>query len=72
MTDLFNMTPKERVFCTLKNLATILREAPCLNAEREQLIKSLDNAISWEPEVVDLPNVELRGKANAQHLACPS
>ncbi len=56
MTDLVDMTPKERVFGTLKNLATLFREAPCLNSEREQLIRSIDNAISWESEVVDLPN----------------
>ena len=53
MTDLLNMTPKERVFGTLKNLADILRNSPCLDAERNQLIRSLDNAISWESELSD-------------------
>jgi len=70
MTNLLNMTPKERVFGTLKNLAEILRNAPCLNAERNQLVRSLDNAISWEPELVNAePNVELTGDAQLYRAA---
>lgn len=57
MVDIANMTPKERVFGTLKNLKKIIDESPDLNARRDQLSRSLDRAISWEPELVDRPDV---------------
>lgn len=51
--DLVDMTPKERVFETLRNVLAILREAPELETQRKQLCRSLENAISWEPELVN-------------------
>ena len=48
MPDLINMTPKDRVFETLKNIANILEESEDLNKDRDKLIKSMNNAISWE------------------------
>jgi len=44
------MTPKEHVLESLKNIVKAIREAPCLNSEREKLAHSMDNVISWESQ----------------------
>lgn len=54
------MTPKERVFETLKNLLRIVAEAGDLNTERERLKIALDRCVSWETELADkeAPNAQ--------------
>jgi hypothetical protein len=66
-----HMTPKERVFGTLRNLRRIVAETENLNTERERLATAIDRCISWESELVDVVthNVKLRG---APLLARPS
>ncbi|APC18153.1 hypothetical protein BLL42_21385 [Pseudomonas frederiksbergensis] len=45
MTD---MTPKERVFGTLKNLLKITDSGTSLDAERARIKLALERCISWE------------------------
>ena len=52
--DMENLTPKERVFGTLRNLKRIVENAPDLTAERERLRVALDRCLSWEYEVMDV------------------
>ena len=66
------MTPKQRVFETLRNLVQMISGGEDLNQDRGQLVRSLENAISWEPWLIDAeveqegtalvtPNVKLTG-----------
>lgn len=48
------MTPKERVFGTLRNLQRIVEETTDLNTERERLATALDRCVSWESELADV------------------
>ena len=50
--DFVSLTPKQRVFGTLRNLRK-MAETDDLNASRAQIIRSLDRALSWEDELVD-------------------
>jgi len=65
------MTPKERVFGTLRNLQRIVAETENLNTERERLETAIDRCISWESELVDVVthNVELTGAARLYRAA---
>ena len=56
------MTPKQRVFGTLRNLVQMISGGEDLNQDRGQLVRSLENAISWEPWLVDA-EVEQEGAA---------
>ena len=47
------MTPKQRVFETLRNLVQMISGGEDLNQDRGQLVRSLENAISWEPWLID-------------------
>ena len=47
------MTPKQRVFGTLRNLVQMISGGEDLNQDRGQLVRSLENAISWEPWLID-------------------
>ena len=49
-----NMTPKQRVFGTLRNLQRLVDEADDLNTIRERLSVALERCITWEGELVDL------------------
>ncbi len=51
--DIENMTPKERVFGTLRGLIFRIANAEDLNSERERLVIALDRCISWESELID-------------------
>lgn len=51
--DMENITPKERVFGTLRSLIFRIANADDLNIERERLVISLDRCISWEEELID-------------------
>lgn len=48
------MTPKERVFGTLRNLLRIVSETENLNMERKRMETAIDRCISWESELVDV------------------
>ena len=56
------MTPKQRVFETLRNLVQMISGGEDLNQDRGQLVRSLENAISWEPWLIDA-DVEQEGAA---------
>lgn len=53
-----NMTPKERVFGTLRNLQRLVDEADDLNAIKDRLSVAIDRCISWESELADLDAAE--------------
>lgn len=50
------LSPKQRVFGTLRNLLRLVQQEQDLNAHRERLEVSLDRAISWESQLIDLPD----------------
>ena len=52
-----SMTPKQMVFESLKRLIPWLDQQADLNAQREILKASLERIASWEPLLVDCPNV---------------
>lgn len=53
---LVDMTPHERVFGSLRNFQKTLKESSDLNTEREMLLHSLDNVLSWESQLQDIPS----------------
>lgn len=53
-----NMTPKERVFGTLRNLQRLVDEADDLNVIKDRLAVAIDRCISWESELADLDATE--------------
>ena len=59
MTHLTKMTPKQRVFGTMKNILAIVESDEPI--DRKQLCRSLENAISWESQLTDCLTFELRG-----------
>jgi hypothetical protein len=48
MTD---MTPKERVFGTLKNLLKIVDSGTSLDADRARIKLALERCVSWESQL---------------------
>ena len=56
------MMPKQRVFETLRNLVQMISGGEDLNQDRGQLVRSLENTISWEPWLIDA-DVEQEGAA---------
>ena len=55
MTD---MTPKERVFGTLKNLLKIIQSDANLDADRARIALALERCISWESQLRDIGDSE--------------
>ncbi|WP_324734109.1 hypothetical protein [Pseudomonas paeninsulae] len=53
-----NMTPKERVFGTLRNLQRLVDEAEDMAAIKGRLAVAIDRCLSWESELADLNAVE--------------
>lgn len=51
--DIETLSPKERVFGTLRGLIFRIANAEDLNSERERLVIALDRCISWESELID-------------------
>lgn len=62
MNNLFDMSPKDHVFESLKNLILFIEESENLNNDKEQLVESLKNVISWESQRVSI------GRINAVFL----
>lgn len=50
MTD---MTPKERVFGTLKNLLKMADSGTSLDTERARIKLALERCISWESQLIN-------------------
>lgn len=46
MQNLIEAALKEKLFATLRNLVVMVKDVPDLNAERDQLQRSLENALS--------------------------
>lgn len=53
MKNLIETTLNEKVFATLRNLVAMVKDLPDLNVERDQLLCSLENALSWEDWLAD-------------------
>lgn len=51
--DISSMTPKERVFGTLRNLLSYVQSDKDLNEMKPILERALDRNISWESELVN-------------------
>lgn len=51
MTRFIDMTPKQMVFDSLRNILTILESDEDLNSQRVALSRSLNRIISWEPRL---------------------
>jgi hypothetical protein len=52
MSNIPYLSPRERVFGTLRNLQRLAQEGEDLNAKRAIILRALDRAISWESEIV--------------------
>lgn len=53
------LTPKQRVFGTLRNLLKIANTSRDLNKDRERLCIALDRCLSWESHLCDdFPNAQ--------------
>ena len=61
MNEFLHLTAKQRVFGTLRNLVVFITDADDANIIRDQLIRSLENAISWEPLIFDEEKIENSG-----------
>lgn len=46
------LTPKQRVFGTLRNLLKMARDED-LNEKRPVIVQALDRCLSWESELID-------------------
>lgn len=55
MTD---MTPKERVFGTLKNLLKMADSRASLDAERARIKLALERCISWESQLANIGDID--------------
>ncbi len=53
MNEFLNLSAKQRVFGILRNLVVSITDADDVNSIKDQLIRSLENAISWEPLIFD-------------------
>ncbi|MDH1341881.1 hypothetical protein EQ826_01625 [Ectopseudomonas mendocina] len=60
-----NMTPKERVFGTLRNLQRLVDETEDLNALKDRLAVAIDRCLSWESELINL-DASAQGSAPGQ------
>lgn len=60
-----NMTPKERVFGTLRNLQRLVDEAEDLNEVRDRIAVAIDRCLSWEGELINL-DASAQGSALGQ------
>ena len=56
------LTPKQRVFGTLRIWYKKAKESPDLNKEREMLIMALEHCLSWETELVNKEDTPKRKK----------
>ena len=55
MTD---MTPKERVFGTLKNLLNMADSGVSLDNERARIKLALERCISWESQLINVDDTD--------------
>ena len=51
MIDIPSLSPRERVFGTIHNLARMAESEPDLNAKRDAIATALERASSWETEL---------------------
>lgn len=60
MTQTPYLSPRERVFKTLRNLQKLALESEDLNADRAAILKALERAVSWEDELksADWPHAD--------------
>ena len=63
MNDFSDMTPKQHVFDSLRKLISWIDGGWDMNENREQLKRSLENILSWESEIANMPNVPVEGRA---------
>jgi hypothetical protein len=55
---MIELTPKERVFSSLRFVQEILESGENLESRRYEITRSIRNCISWESELTDKPSLD--------------